>query len=75
MPYTRPFLLHPVSPSFRHFSLNLGGFGGWIRGVGFGGWWRCVAPTQFFFIVEGFWEVKRASGEGGEQRVLLEGRG
>ena len=34
-----------------------------------------MAPSQKIFIVEGFWEVERASGEGGEQRVLLEGRG
>ena len=40
-----------------------------------------MAPSQFFFIIEGFllargfWEVERASGEEGEQRVLLEGRG
>ena len=44
--------------------------GGRIRGV------VAVRGTHaIFFIVEGFWEVKRASGEGGEQRVLLEGRG
>jgi len=29
----------------------------------------------FFLLSRGFWEVERASGEGGEQRVLLEGRG
>lgn len=34
-----------------------------------------MAPSQFFLLSRGFWEVERASGEGGEQRVLLEGRG
>jgi len=34
-----------------------------------------VAPSQFFLLSRGFWEVERASGEEGEQRVLLEGRG
>lgn len=34
-----------------------------------------MAPSQFFLLSRGFWEVERASGEEGEQRVLLEGRG
>ena len=31
--------------------------------------------ANIFLLSRGFWEVERASGEGGEQRVLLEGRG
>ena len=72
MPYTRPFLLlRPVSPSFRHFSLKGGDGGGGDGGGGDGAW----HPRNFFLLSRGFWEVERASGEEGEQRVLLEGRG
>ena len=31
--------------------------------------------ANIFLLSRGFWEVERASGEEGEQRVLLEGRG